>query len=435
MASVPHKQLGVFDGVCIIVGIIIGAGIYETAPAVASGAGSGPATLGIWLLGGLLALAGALCYAMLATAFTEQGGDYVYLSRAYGRGTGFLFGWSQLLVIRPGDIALMAYIFARYATQIYPFPYCGRLYAVGTIGLLTVLNLLGVQQGKWTQNILTVLKVLGLGAIFAAALWAPQQSITESTGQVSGAGLQLAFILVLFTYGGWNEIAYVAAEVTNPGKNILRTLLIGVVTVTVVYLLANLAFLRTLGYAGVAGSQAVAADAMERVFPGGASRMIAALICVSALGAMNGLIFTGARISYALGQDHRLFGLLGHWKSSSAGPVRALVLQGGLSLLVALVAGSFIDTILYTAPAVWLFFLGTGFSVFVLRKKSPSTFPIVGPIRSRVVPVLFCGTCLFMLGNCVHYAFIHKPAALGLLAVLLATGAIVYILTAKIKDW
>lgn len=428
MPHVPRKQLSLFDGVCILVGIIIGAGIYETTPTVASGVGSGFAVLGIWLAGGLLALAGSLCYADLATAFPQQGGDYVYLSKAYGPGAGFLFGWSQLLIIRPGDIALMAFIFARYASQIFRFTHCRTVYAVAAICMLTVINLFGIRQSKWTQNILTVVKIFGLGIIFVAAVLAPSHSQTTSVALPTGAGLQLAFILVLFTYGGWNEIAYVAAEVMHPQRNILRTLVVGVVMVTLIYLLVNLAFLMTLGYAGVVGSEAVAADAAACVFPRYASRLIAVLICISSLGAINGLIFTGARISYALGQGHRFFSPLGRWESATAGPVRALVLQSVLSLLIVLAAGSFIDTILYTAPAVWLFFLGTALSLFVLREKTPSLFGRAGIVRSRIVPVIFCGMCLFMLLNCIGYAFANKPVGLLLLTSLLLSGLICYAL-------
>ncbi|MBC8377871.1 MAG: amino acid permease [Planctomycetes bacterium] len=426
MENAPKKQLTVFDGVCIIVGIIIGAGIYETAPVIASSVGSAPATLGIWLMGGLLALTGSLCYADLATAFPQQGGDYIYLSEAYGPGAGFLFGWSQLLVIRPGDIALMAFIFARYAAQLIWFTHCTRVYAFLAIFILTLLNLLGIRQGKWTQNILTVLKVLGLAAIFAAAILAPGNTQTTSDVQWNRAGIQLAFILVLFTYGGWNEIAYVAAEIKHPRRNIIRTIMIGTLSVVLIYLLVNLAFLSTLGHAGVARSEAVAVNTVAKVFPHYASRLIAALICISSLGALNGLIFTGARISYALGQNQILFRQLGRWKSATAGPVYALALEGALSLLLVLIAGSFIDTILYTAPAVWLFFLGTVLSLFILRRKKPSMFHPVGVIRARVIPAAFCATCVFMLFNCIHYAATHKPAALLVLTGLLFSGIIVY---------
>ncbi len=374
MEGAPKKELSLFDSTCIIVGIIIGAGIYETAPLVAQCLGSGPAVLGIWLAGGLMALTGALCYAELATTYPREGGDYVYLTRAYGRWTGYLFGWSQLAIVRPGDIALMAFIFARYAQTLFaPVADSRLLYAGAAIVVLTGINIIGVTAGKWTQNLLTVAKVLGLVAISVAGLMAPEPapSLSQPQGFTWG-GLELALILVLFTFGGWNEMAYVAAEVKRPHQNIWRALVIGTVAVTVLYLLINGAFLSALGLVPMSKSPAVAVDMVGKVFPQAASRIIAVLICLSALGAVNGLIFTGARISYALGADHRSFRPLGTWSRHLGTPVWALVVQGGLSLTIVLVAGSFIDTILYTAPVVWVFFLATALSVFVLRHQEPS---------------------------------------------------------------
>lgn len=433
MGTQIRKELSVFDSTCIIVGIIIGAGIYETAPTVAAATGSGTAMLGIWLIGGLLALCGALCWAELATAYPIQGGDYVYLSRAYGMGAGYLFGWSQILIIRPGDITMMAFIFARYAGQIFSFPHSPLVYACGSIALLTGINILGVRQGKWTQNILTVIKIAGLLMLVVAAFFAPPSSPAQSPTDLTPEGFKLALILVLFTYGGWNEMAYVAAEVRNPRKNILRALLAGTCTVTVLYLLANGAFLKALGYAGMAGSRAVAVDAIAAAFPETAGRIIAALICISTLGAINGLTFTGARITYAMGQDHILFRALGKWHADLSTPVRALECQGLISLTIAVLAGSFIDTIVYTAPAVWLFFLGTGLSVFVLRRKEPDTerpYQITGfPIPALV----FCLASVFMLYNCLTYAWQFKPKGLMVLGVLLVGGINTYLAIPKTR--
>ena len=182
MNTTVKKELSVFDSTCIIVGIIIGAGIYETAPTVASCMGSWQGVLAIWLVGGFFALAGALCYAELATAYPSQGGDYVYLSRAYGKWAGFLFGWSQLAVIRPGDIALMAFIFARYATNLYPFDHSTVIYAATAVVILTLINILGVKQGKWTQNFLTVLKAIGLILIITVGLFAPGRECENRSG-------------------------------------------------------------------------------------------------------------------------------------------------------------------------------------------------------------------------------------------------------------
>jgi basic amino acid/polyamine antiporter, APA family len=186
-------------------------------------------------------------------------------------------------------------------------------------------------------------------------------------------GLHLAFILILFTFGGWNEMAYATAEIKRPNQNIVRGLVIGTVAVTALYLLINSAFLSALGLVNLSASQAVAVEVMGRVFPQASSRVIAVLICISALGAVNGLVFTGARVSFALGTDHKSFRPLGRWSRRFSTPVWALVVQGVVSLAIVLTAGSFIDTILYTAPVVWLFFLATALSVFFLRHKEPRT--------------------------------------------------------------
>jgi APA family basic amino acid/polyamine antiporter len=428
MAAAPKQELSLFDSTCIIVGIIIGAGIYETAPTVANCLGSGPGVYAIWFLGGLLALAGALCYAELATALPQEGGDFVYLSRGYGSWVGFLFGWSQLAVVRPGDIALMAFIFARYAHQLLPLAGPSQLlYAGGAVVLLTAVNILGVKTGKWTQNILTSAKVLGMIAIILVGFSAPSTPAPlESARPMTWGGLDLALILVMFTFGGWNEMAYVAAEIKNPRRNIVRGLVTGTVAVTVLYLLLNGAFLSALGFSRMAGSQAVAIDTMATVFPDSAGRAIAVLICISALGAVNGLIFTGARISYALGAGHLAFRPLGKWHPRLGTPIWALSTQGVLSLAIVFLAGSFLDTIIYTAPVVWLFFLGTALSVFVLRRKEPD---LKRPYRVSgypIPPFIFALCSLFMFYSSVAYALAKVPWGLALLSGVLLVGAVIY---------
>ena len=423
----PAKALSLFDSTCIIVGIIIGAGIYETSPTVAACMGGGVGLMAVWLAGGLLALCGALCYAELATAYPHQGGDYVYLNRAYGSWAGFLFGWSQLAIIRPGDIALMAFVFARYATTLYaPFPNIGMFYAVGAVLALTGINILGVRESKWIQNLLTVAKVGGLLFVVVAGLLARGGQHIPMFGSVSGGGLKLAMILVLFTYGGWNEMAYVAAEIKEPHRNILRSLVTGTVAVMVLYLLISGAFMHALGYEGLAASEAVAVDAVARVLPQTAAKVISIIICISALGAVNGLIFTGARISYAMGTGHTLFRKMGQWHPKLGTPVAALAAQGALSLGIVLLAGSFIDTILYSAPAVWLFFLATGLSVYRLRTKDLDSFRPYKVAGYPLTPFIFCAACAFMLYSSITYAFAEKPVGLLVLAAFLLSGLLLY---------
>jgi basic amino acid/polyamine antiporter, APA family len=427
----PKPELSLFDSTCIIVGIIIGAGIYETAPTVASCVGTPLNIMAVWLLGGFLALAGSLCYAELATAIPREGGDYVYLTRAYGPWVGFLFGWSQLAVVRPGDIALMAFIFARYAQEIFPLGGVSQLlYAAAAVAVLTLINILGVKSGKWTQNILTVAKIMGMLAIIVVGFSAPVPPPAPAvSGPLTLGGLDLALILVMFTFGGWNEMAYVAAEIKNPRRNIVRGLVTGTIAVTVLYLLVNGAFLSALGIGPMAASKAVGVDAMAKVFPATAGRAVAVLICISALGAVNGLIFTGARISYALGAGHAIFRPLGIWHPYLQTPVWALAIQGALSLAIILLAGSFLSTIIYSAPIVWLFFLGTALSVFVLRRREPG---LVRPYQVSLYPlppVIFALCCLFMLFSSVRYALSQVPGGLLLLIGVILVGAVMYVTT------
>ncbi|MHC4394582.1 MAG: APC family permease [Planctomycetota bacterium] len=431
MQIAPKKELSLFDSTCIIVGIIIGAGIYETAPTVAGCMGGWMGILGIWLVGGLLSLAGALCYAELATTYPREGGDYVYLSRAYGSLGGYLFGWSQLVIIRPGDIALMAFIFARYAQQLYaPFENSRPIYATAVIIVLTSINILGVKESKWTQNVLTVVKTVGLLAIAVVGLAAqsPPRTSAEPTAFTMG-GFELALILVLFTFGGWNEMAYVAAEVKRPQQNIVRALVIGTTAVTTLYILVNGAFFYVLGYVRMTTSQAVAVDTVAAVFPEVAGRVISVLICISTLGAVNGLVFTGARISYAIGTEHAVFRALGRWNRHLGTPVWALVVQGCLSLAIVLLAGSFIDTILYTAPVVWVFFLATSLSVFVLRHKEPQIRRPYKVTGYPVTTIIFCICCVFMFYSCVSYALANTPTGLLILSGVLLVGVLIYRLT------
>jgi len=420
--STPTKQLSLFDSTCLIAGIIIGAGIYEVAPAVASATNVAWGVFALWVVGGLLSLAGAVCYAELATAYPREGGDYVYLTRAYGPWAGFLFGWIQLLIVRPADIAAMAFVFARYGGRLLNLdPEHAELelivLASGAVVVMTAINIAGVPQGKWTQNLLTVVKALGLVLILAVALFAP-----EPSGPFGHAGtdrslpLNVALILVLFTFGGWNEMAYVAAEVKRPERNIVRALVIGTVVVTGLYLFANLAFMLTLGHAGMVGSEAVAADTVKTVFPAVGDRLIAALICISALGAVNGLVFTGARISYAVGADHRAFRILGRWHSRTGTPIRALLVQAGIAIVVLLVLRKFDETVLYAAAAVYLFYLATTAAVIVLRLKDPDRPRAYRVLGYPFTPIVFAAVCLFLIYSAVTYKPVFALVWIGVLA-------------------
>jgi len=226
-------------------------------------------------------------------------------------------------------------------------------------------------------------------------------------------------------------MAYVAAEVKNPRRNIVRALALGSAAVTVLYLLVNGAFLHTLGYAGLATSKAVAADSISTIFPKIGGGLIGALVCISALGAVNGLIFTGARISYALGAEHRAFGVLGIWHGRTGTPVWALIVQGTIAAALIIIFGSFVDTILYTAAAVYTFYLATSLSVIVLRYKQPKAERPYRVTGYPVTTLVFCGVCAFLIYSSVSYAWHEKRGSLILLLAFLSVGVFLYLLTER----
>lgn len=428
MAARPKQQLGLFDSTCLVVGIIIGAGVYQMPPDIAQGSANSWGFIGLWVLGGALSLCGALTYAELATSYPREGGDYVYLTHAYGPAAGFMFGWAQLAIVRPGDIAVMAFAFATYARTLWDplagsgFPHMQQVYAVAATVILTVLNVWGVQQGKWTQNLLTSAKVLGLLLVVAAGFMASPLPAPAASDPPS-LPTSLALIFVLFVFGGWNEMAYVASEVRDGRRNIVRALVLGTAAVTGLYLLINTAFLHALGFGGIRTSEAVATDTVARVFPNLGAVLISTLICISALGAINGLIFTGARISYAVGRDHRPFRALGQWHARRGTPTNALIVQGGIAVLLIILLGSFLDAVLYTAAVVYSFYAASTLAVFVLRRKQApqarQPFRVPG---YPVTPLIFVGVCLFL----IHAAATYKPKIALMAGGLLLVGGVVW---------
>jgi basic amino acid/polyamine antiporter, APA family len=451
-----QSHLGLWDAVSIIVGIVIGAGIYETAPTILNFAGSPAKAMLAWTLGGLLSVIGALCYAELATTYPRQGGDYFFLQRAYGPWAGFLFSWSQLTVIMTGSIGLMAFVFADYAVRLFGAgTHLAPAFAVAAVVVLSLANIAGLKSGQRTQNVLTVLKVVGLMAIVMAGFFWPQTDAAPapSTLPAGGGMFGLAMIFVLYTYGGWNDAAFVVAEMKDKNRNIPRALLLGTGGVAVVYLLINAAYLNALGYDGARNAKAIAAEVLQGPFGDAGARAMSLLVMISALGALNGLILTGARIYAAAGNDFALFAPLGRWHPRLGTPVTSVLLQMIITFvmiwLVGTVAGrNLIDSSLAvigfepfswdghggfdsllkcTAPVFWLFFLLTGFSLFTLREKDrhlerPFSVPLY-----PVLPIIFCNTCGYMLYSASTYA--GRLALLGLIPV--ALGAAVFLLSGQ----
>jgi amino acid transporter len=432
----PRAALGLWDAVSVIVGIVIGAGIYETAPLVFANVSSPAQAFGVWLAGGALSLVGAACYAELASTYPRSGGDYVYLHRAFGPLTSFLFGWAQLSVVLTGSIGMMAFVFGDYAVALFgtTMPNAAAAWACAAIVALTALHTMSVTLGTRAQNLLTSAKIGGASAIVLVGGWlalngaAPSTPRVETTAQQGSLGL--AMILVLYTFGGWNDAAFVAAEVRDRERNLPRSLLLGTLAVTVVYVLMNAAFLAALGFEGAQRSQAIASDVMVTAAGPWGAAAISVLVMVSALGAASALIFTGARVHAALGKDHGALGWLASWSHRLGSPAPALLTQAAVTLgLVALVGTSWgrelldavlrrfglapaawsghggFDTLLScTAPVFWTFFLLTGLSLLRLRRLEPARErPFRVPLYP-LTPLVFCVTCAYMLYSSLAYA-------------------------------
>ena len=428
--TVPKQTFSLTDSIALIVGVVIGTGIFKTPSIIAANTGRTDVFFLAWLAGGIISLVGALCYAELATAYPHAGGDYHYLTRAFGRKVGFLFVWSRMTVIQPGSIAMLAFVFGDYLSQILPLGH-SALYAALSIAILTALNLMGAQKGKWTQNLLTAIKLIGLFSVVVVGMVFPfSPSPMAAVDPNPETSFGLAMVFVLLTFGGWNEAAYISAELHEVRRNMVRALLWGIGIITVIYLLMNLAYLRGLGLREMSQSEVVAADLMRRILGQGGAKFISLLIIVSTLGAINASLFTGCRTNYALGQDFSLFGFLGRWHGRSNAPTNALLFQGAIALVLVLfgtlVRKGFVTMVEYTAPVFWCFFLLTGLSLFVLRIKEPEvTRPFRVPLYP-FTPFFFCITCVYMLQASVAYTGVGAVVGLAVLLagvpLLLLTG-------------
>lgn len=386
-----------------------------------------------------MSLCGALVYAELSARHPETGGEYTFLARGLGRGAAFLFAWSRMTVIQTGAIVAVAFAFGDYASEVVRLgDKSSAVYAALGVTGLTLLNLAGTVQSATLQKVLqialiSVMVILSVGAL--ALGQAPAPPAQAATGGSFG----LAMIFVLFTFGGWNEAAYLGGEVRDARRNMMRILVAGILAVTALYLLVNVGYLSVLGLGGVKGSNAVAADAMRLIAGDKGAAILSLIVCVSALTTMNAAVFTGARTTYAFGRDFPLFAGLGTWRSRGSTPANALLLQGAI-MLVLVVAGSFTPDgfsamVAYTAPVFWTFFLLTGLTLFVFRARGgePPAFRV--PLHP-LVTLAFCAMCIYMLYSSIDY--IRNPdygpkfgiAALGGLVVMLA-GVPLYFLAVR----
>ena len=435
----PAKLLSVSDGMLLTIGMVIGVGIFKLPSMVAGNTTDTTQYLLVWLLGGAVSLCGALVYAELSARHPETGGEYTFLARGLGRGAAFLFAWSRMTVIQTGAIVAVAFAFGDYASEVLRLgEKSSAIYAALGVTALTLLNIVGTLQSKNLQKVLQIALIATMVALSVGAL-ALGQAPKPPAQAAAGGSFGLAMIFVLFTFGGWNEAAYLGGEVRDAQRNMMRILVAGILAVTALYLLVNIGYLSALGLGGVKGSNAVAADAMRLIAGDKGATILSLIVCVSALTTMNAAIFTGARTTYAFGRDFTAFAKLGTWRSRGSTPANALLLQGGI-MLVLVAAGSvtpdgFSAMVAYTAPVFWTFFLLTGVTLFVFRARGGEAPAFRVPLHP-LVTLAFCAMCVYMLYSSIDY--IRNPdygpkfgvAVLGGLAVMLV-GIPLYFLAGR----
>ena len=431
---VPKQLLSVWDGIILICGMVIGAGIFKAPSIVAGNTSNATEFLSAWVLGGVVSLCGALVYAELATRHPETGGEYAFLSRGMGRGVAFVFAWSRMTVIQTGAIAAVAFVFGDYASEILRLGNkSSAIYAAIGVVALTALNVAGTVESKGLQKVMQILLFAGLGFLIVAGLFLAAAPAAKPAPPSAGGSFGLAMIFVLLTFGGWNEAAYLSGEVRDARRNMIRILLGGILTVTLIYLLVNLAYLAALGLGGMRESKAVAADLMRGVTGEKGAVVLALIVCLAALTTMNAAIFTGARTTYALGRDFRFFGKLGAWREAGSTPANALVVQGVITLLLILVSAftpdGFSAMVAYTSPVFWTFFLLTALTLFVFRRKNPEAPAFRVPLYP-VVPIAFCIACVYMLYSSINYVRFAVEFGVAVLAglAIMAAGIPLYFL-------
>jgi amino acid transporter len=343
-------------------------------------------------------------YAELATRHPDTGGEYAFLSRGMGRGVAFVFAWSRMTVIQTGAIAAVAFVFGDYASEILRLgDKSSAVYAAIGVVALTALNVAGTLQSKGLQKVMQYLLFAGLVFLVVAGFLGGAPA--KPAAAASGGSFGLAMIFVLLTFGGWNEAAYLSGEVRDARRSMIRILLFGILTVTVIYLLVNVAYLTALGLGGMKESKAVAADLTRLALGDKGAVLIALIVCLAALTTMNAAVFTGARTTYALGRDFAFFGALGAWREAGSTPANALLVQGAITLVLvvasAVTPDGFSAMVAYTSPVFWTFFLLTAITLFVFRRSNPEA-PFRVPLYP-VVPIAFCIACLYMLYSSINY--------------------------------
>lgn len=424
----PKRHLPIFQALMITLGMVITTDILKTAPTVALSVGP-EQFYWVWVLGGLCSMVGALCFAEMATAFPHPGGDYHFLRTAYGEQLGFLFAWSRFSVMHTGWIALSAFMFADYFNALVPLgTYGSGLFAAGVIASLVLFNLTGRDIGFITQTVLVVLLALGFLSIASAGVWlawqgmeAPVCGVPAVPEKTSVAGFSSAMIFVFLAFGGWSDAATLSAEVRDGRRGMFIAMLGALALLLGIYLALNWAFVRGLGFAGLAASNAPAVELLNRAFGAPGGLLIVLMVGVAAVASINSTLLVGARTTYAAARDVPQLRALGDWDERHGVPRRALLAEGAVALLLVLFGSftqsGFITMVEYLTPVYWLFLSLSSLALLILRRRFPDTpRPVRVPLYP-LLPLLFFALCLYMLYSSV--TVVGYGALLGIGVLLL----------------
>ena len=412
------RRLSLLDSIAIVVGIMIGGGIFLVPNLVARSLPSMPAILAVWVLAGGISFIGALACAELGAALPATGGQYVFLREAYGPPAAFLCGWSLFTVARSAQVAWLAVVFSIYISYWLPLaPPVAKLLSLAVLALFTLVNYRGVRLGAIVQNSFTLAKVVGILVIISTALLlAPR---TSNYAAASGQGISLgsfgvALIACLLGYDGWVQLSFVAGEIRNPQRNVVKALTLGTLAVTAIYLLANLAYMRVLTVSEIATSEHVGADATAPVLGAGGATVVSALIVLSIVGTLNGCFLTIPRVYFAQAADGLFFRKFADIHPKYGTPGFAILAQGAWAAALVL-TGSYESLADYALFGIWAFYGLMIAAVIVLRRTQPGLHRPYRMFGYPWTPLVFLAVTLWFLANMLLTRPVPAFAGLGLM--------------------
>ncbi len=421
-----RSGLSAIDVALMTVGIVIGAGIFRVPAEVAAATGGAGPTLALWAAGGIAALAGALCYAELATRFPSIGGEYHFLRLAWGPRLSALFVWARIAVMQTGAIATVGFVAGDYAASLWPAGPSAAMWAGISVLFVTLANMASLEVGRRGQQWLVAVVLAAMLLVIAAGVLVPPGSVPATGTVPSGTGLGLALVFVMLAYGGWNEAAYLSGEIKGGGRALVLALVGGLLLVVLLYLALNAALLRGFGHAGLAATPAPATALVDAAFGPGLAALLGAAVVAAALSTMNATVITGARAMCALGRDLPLLSVIGGWDEGRSVPRAALVVQGVVALALtaygATARDGFTAMVAFGAPVFWLFLALTVLALFRLRRTHADARGFSVPLYP-LLPLLFLGATLYMLWSALGYAgFLLGASEGGELAGVLGIG-------------